>query len=296
MPVSMTFTTLKQDVRDYIERGYTQASDPTVYDYIPRAIGQAERRIAREIKVLGFQKVVVSSFQTGVSVYAKPDRWRETISINYGAGNGSVYTVAVTAGGSGYWNPPDVTFSGGGSGTGAAATAILLNGSVTQIAVTDGGSSYSPAPSVVLTGSPGTGATATASVRSGNNRRYFVLPRSYEYMRQFWPDDTLTAAPRFYTDYDYSHWLILPPPPANYPYQVLYWELPALLDDTNTTNWLTTYAPNLLLYASLLEMAPFLKEDTRVPLWQQMYDRHLLALSGEDMRQIADRTQMRFET
>lgn len=296
MPVSMTFTTLKEDIRDYIERGYTQATDPTVYDYIPKAIGQAERKIARELKVLGFQKAVVSTLVANQSVYAKPDRWRETISINYGSGIGSVYTVTVTAGGSGYWSPPDVTFSGGGSGTGAAATAILLNGSVTQIAVTDGGSSYSPAPSVVLTASNGTGAAATASVRSGNNRRNFLLPRSYEYMRQFWPDDTLTGAPRFYSDYDYNHWLFLPTPSTAWPYQVLYWELPALLDDTNTTNWLTTYAPNLLLYASLLEMAPFLKEDSRVPLWQQMYDRHLLALSGEDMRQIADRTQMRFET
>lgn len=296
MPVSMTFTTLQADVRDYIERGYTQASDPTVYDYIPKAIGQAERRIARELKVLGFQKAVVSTFQTSVSVYAKPDRWRETVSINYGSGNGSVYTIAVTAGGQNYQAPPTVTFSGGGSGTGAAATAILLNGSVTQIAVTAGGSSYSPAPSVVLTASNGSGAAATASVRSGNNRRNFLLPRPYEYMRQYWPDDTLTGAPRFYSDYDYNHWLILPTPDAAYPYQVLYWELPQLLDDTTTTNWLTTYAPNLLLYASLVEMAPFLKEDTRLQMWESMYQTHKAALTGEDLRQIADRTQMRFET
>lgn len=297
MPVMMTFTTLKVDIRNYIERGYTQASDPTVFDQIPTAIGLGERRIARELKVLGFQKAVVSTFQTSVSVYAKPDRWRETISINYGTGNQAVYAVAVTAGGSAYWNPPTVTFSGGGSGTGATAVALLLNGAVTQISVTSGGSSYSPAPSIVLSSTPGsgTGAAATASVRSGNNQRYFLLPRSYEYMRGYWPDDTLTGAPRFYSDYDYNHWLFLPTPPAAYPYQVLYWELPPLLDDTNTTNWLTTYAPNLLLYASLIEMAPFLKEDERLTMWQQMYDRALLALSGEDMRQIADRTQMRFE-
>lgn len=295
MPVMMTFTTLKQDIRDNIERGYTAASDPTVFDYIPKAIGLAERRIARELKVLGFQKVVVSAMQSGTNVYAKPDRWRETISINYGEGSGAVSAVTVGASGSGYLNPPTVTFSGGG-GTGATATALLLNGSVTQIAVTAGGSTYTSAPTVILTGSPGTGATATASVRATSNYRHFLLPRSYEYMRGYWPDDTQTGAPRYYTDYDYNHWLFLPTPGENYPYQVMYWQLPELLDDTTTTNWLTTYAPNLLLYGSLLEMAMFLKNTELMATYQQMYDRALLAMSGEDIRQIADRTQMRMET
>jgi len=35
---SMTYATLKQDVQRYIERGFTAASDPLVYDQIPRLI------------------------------------------------------------------------------------------------------------------------------------------------------------------------------------------------------------------------------------------------------------------
>ena len=58
MATAMTFTTLKQDVQRYLERGNTLASDPIVFEQIPRLINLAERRIARELKVEGFINVV----------------------------------------------------------------------------------------------------------------------------------------------------------------------------------------------------------------------------------------------
>ncbi len=58
-----------------------------------------------------------------------------------------------------------VGFSGGG-GTGAAATATLVNGIVTAIAVTAGGTGYGSAPTVTISGN-GSGATATATVSGG---------------------------------------------------------------------------------------------------------------------------------
>ena len=80
MPASMTFTSLQSDIRNYLERG--GATDPIVYEQIPRLITLAERRIARELKIQGFQTVVNTTLQSGVAVYPKPDRWRDTISIN----------------------------------------------------------------------------------------------------------------------------------------------------------------------------------------------------------------------
>jgi hypothetical protein len=44
-----------------------------------------------------------------------------------------------------------------------------------------------------------------------------------------------------------------------------------------------------LLYASLLEATPFLKNDERIQVWESFYNRALAALNGEDMRQIVDR-------
>jgi hypothetical protein len=216
MATTMTFTTLQQDVRRYLERGTTYASDPVVFEQIPRLINLAERRIARELKIEGFINVVSGTLQAGVAVYDKPDRWRDTVSINIGTG-------------------------------------------------------------------------------ANNNTRKVLFTRVYEYLLSYWPDRTATAQPLFYSDYDYSHWLIAPTPDAAYPFEVLYYELPPLLDEAVQTNWLTEYAPQLLLYAALLEATPFLKNDERIPVWQNMYDRAASMLNGEDLAKILDRSAVRKE-
>lgn len=214
MPASMTFTSLQSDIRNYLERG--GATDPIVYEQIPRLITLAERRIARELKIQGFQRVVNTTMQSGVAVYPKPDRWRDTISVNIGTG-------------------------------------------------------------------------------ANNNTHTPVFARSYEYIRQYWPNETQTDQPLFYADYNYNFWIFGPTPDADYPMEVLYYELPPLLDEVTQTNWLSEYAPNLLLYGSLVEATPFVKDDQRVQLWQSYYDRSLAALNGEDLQKIVDRSTNRRE-
>ena len=122
-----------------------------------------------------------------------------------------------------------------------------------------------------------------------------IFARSYEYCRNYWPDEAETAAPQFYADYDYQHWLITPTPDAADTWEILYYEQPALLGDDFQTNWLTEYAPDLLLYAALLEATPFLKKDERIQTWQAMYDRAAQAISGEDLKRILDRSANRSE-
>jgi hypothetical protein len=216
MATTMTFTTLQEDVRRYLERGNSYASDPVVYEQIPRLINLAERRIARELKIQGFINVVTGTLAVGQSVYPKPDRWRDTVSVNIGTG--------------------------------------------TQ-----------------------------------NNTRKVVFSRAYEYLLSYWPDRTATEEPIFYSDYDYNHWLIAPTPDAEYPFEILYYEIPPLLDDVVQTNWLSEYAPQLLLYGTLLEATPFLKNDERIPVWQSMYDRAAAMLNGEDLAKILDRSAVRKE-
>lgn len=216
MATTMTFQTLKEDVQRYLERGQSLAADPIVYEQIPRLINLAERRIARELKVQGFINVVTTSLAAGQSVYAKPDRWRDTISMNIGTG-------------------------------------------------------------------------------TGNKNRTTLFTRDYEYLRAYWPDESQTGQPIFYSDYNYDNWLLAPTPDVAYPIEILYYELPPLLDDTTQTNWLTEYAPQLLLYGTLLEATPFLKNDERIGTWQQYYDRSAAMLNGEDLAKILDRSAVRKE-
>ena len=78
----MTFSSLTTDIQNYLERG--TVNDPLVYQQIPEIINFAERRIATELKVIGFIVPATFTMQPGLAVYAKPDRWRQTVSMNVG--------------------------------------------------------------------------------------------------------------------------------------------------------------------------------------------------------------------
>jgi len=125
---------------------------------------------------------------------------------------------------------------------------------------------------------------------TNNNVRSPLFVRSYEYLRNYFPDDSVTGIPRFYAEYDPKHWIIAPTPSSAYPFEALYYELPRLLGADNQTNWLTDLAPQVLLYASLIECAMFLKSDGAKQQWQAEYDRALSAINNEEMKKILDRS------
>lgn len=139
---------------------------------------------------------------------------------------------------------------------------------------------------------------------SGTAVRSQMFPRSYEYLRAYWPDDTQTnttvygaaAPPKFYADYNYQNYIFAPTPDLAYPAEIVYYEEPPLLDNTTQTNFITQYLPNLLLYASLLECSPFLKKDERIPVWKDMYDRFAATYDKQSSNEILDRSSTRQET
>ena len=116
-----------------------------------------------------------------------------------------------------------------------------------------------------------------------------VLLRKYEYLREYWPDATQTDVPKFYCDYDYTHWLVAPTPASAYTFEVLYYERSQPLDSSNQTNWFTEYAPQALLYGSLLQAMPFLKNDERMVMWQAQYSQIMGILKTEDIARVGDR-------
>lgn len=209
-----TYTSLRQDVERYLERGNSAETDTVFYAQLPGLINLAERRCARELKVQGFIEVVSGAFVAGQAVYAKPDRWRDTVSINFGTG-------------------------------------------------------------------------------VGNNDRNPLFARAYEYINSAYPNRTEQGVPELYADYNLDNWIVAPTPASAYPFEVLFYAIPPYLSDANQNNYLTDFAPDLLLYATLLECAAFLKNDERIPIWQNMYDRAAGMLNGEDLQKILDRTAVR---
>lgn len=122
-----------------------------------------------------------------------------------------------------------------------------------------------------------------------NGVKYPILLRKYEYLREYWPESTDTGIPKYYADYDYTHWLVAPTPADDYEYEVLYYERLQPLDSTNQSNWLTQYAPQALLYGTLLQAMPFLKNDERIAMWQAQYTQIMNVLKTEDVSRVGDR-------
>ena len=79
---------------------------------------------------------------------------------------GSVGSIAVIAGGSGYTAIPTVTISAPNNANGvqALASATISGGAVTTINLSEAGTGYTVAPTVTLSGGGGTGANAVAGI------------------------------------------------------------------------------------------------------------------------------------
>jgi hypothetical protein len=134
--------------------------------------------------------------------------------------------------------------------------------------------------------------TESLSIDVGNSKKFLKL-RGLQYLQSYWPDTSLKDEPSLYSDYDYEHWLIAPTPDAGYSATVNYYERPQPLDASNQTNWTTQYAPQLLLYATLLEVQPFLKTSERLQEFQMMFDRAAAAVNKENVSNMTDKSSNR---
>jgi len=120
-------------------------------------------------------------------------------------------------------------------------------------------------------------------------RRQPVLLRTYEYLREYWPDPAQQDVPKFYADYDYTHWMIAPTPDSGYSFEILYYERIQPLDSSNQTNWFTIYAPQAMLYGSLAEASVFLKNFDKAKEYGSQFDFIMKTLTAENKLRLADR-------
>lgn len=121
------------------------------------------------------------------------------------------------------------------------------------------------------------------------NTQNQLLQRSYEHIVQYAPNPTQYAPPIYYADYGFDHIILAPTPDQGYPFRLAFLELPTPLSIQNQTNTLTNNAPDLLFYASLLEMIPFLRNFDVLPSWKEEYKDRLSSINDQDDRRFRDR-------
>ena len=83
-------------------------------------------------------------------------------------------------------------------------------------------------------------------------------------------DNDTAGTPMFYAHSE-SQFELYPTPDQATTAEILYYQKVPALSDSNTTNWLLSYAPDVYLYGSLIHSAPYLAEDARTAVFAQMY-------------------------
>ena len=96
-----------------------------------------------------------------------------------------------------------------------------------------------------------------------------------------------TGKPRAYTLIG-DELQLAPIPDSGYDLEMAFYEKFTPLGDgssgTVTSNWLTINSPDVLLYGSLMEAEPFIKNDERIPVWLQAYRDSIDKIQKADQR------------
>jgi len=92
-----------------------------------------------------------------------------------------------------------------------------------------------------------------------------------------------TGRPKFFTVVG-SALQHVPAPDASYTGELTYYAKIPALTDAATTNWLLAAAPDVYLYGTLLEAAPYLDDDARIQTWGSLLEQGLSNLEIESDR------------
>lgn len=115
-----------------------------------------------------------------------------------------------------------------------------------------------------------------------------IVLRSQDYVAMYLSESD-PAVPKYYADYDFSHWNFAPLPDQDYPIEIIYYAEVQPLDETNQQNLWTAVAPQAMLYGTLLQAQGYLKALDKLPVWKQYYTDALQALKKEDDSRRVDR-------
>jgi hypothetical protein len=113
------------------------------------------------------------------------------------------------------------------------------------------GNKFLAAPSDILT-------HRYLMITSGSDQ-VFLDFRDTSFMKEYWPNGASTGVPKYYSVWDQNTFYVAPTPNAAFVVEMGYIYRPAQLSSTNTTTWISTNAPEALLYACLIQAYSYTK-------------------------------------
>ena len=107
----------------------------------------------------------------------------------------------------------------------------------------------------------------------------YPLLKHVSFIRDYTPNASTTGETKYYALFDDNTFILAPTPASDYSFELHYKYRPASLTagaDSGTT-WLSTNAPDAMLYGTLVEAATFLKVPEEIGLYEQ---RFMMAISS----------------
>ena len=111
-----------------------------------------------------------------------------------------------------------------------------------------------------------------------------IIPLTFQTVSQFYRRNggsNVQGVPVNYTLVA-DNFVLAPQPTGATTVNMTYYKIPQPMSDTNPTNEYLDVCPDLVLYASLAESAPFLMDDPRLATWDGLYKTGLASITKSD--------------
>jgi|TARA_R110002167_G_scaffold211229_2_gene415697 hypothetical protein len=112
------------------------------------------------------------------------------------------------------------------------------------------------------------------AVVDGDGLYSYLLNKDVNFIRESFPDPTVTGQPGYYALFDSDTLILGPTPNSNYTVELHYYYYPESITTTASgTTWVGDNFSSVLLYGSILEAYTFMKgEPDMLGLYQKRYD------------------------
>jgi hypothetical protein len=118
--------------------------------------------------------------------------------------------------------------------------------------------------------------------------RTLVRKKTYSYVMDYWPVASSVGEPKYYADVDNTRFIVAPTPVSAFNFEVRYQGRPTPLTTSNQTNYFTDFCSDALYYATMVEMAKFMRNYKMLEVYQGQWENSRVTLVNEARRQRMD--------
>jgi hypothetical protein len=112
------------------------------------------------------------------------------------------------------------------------------------------------------------------------DQRLIEMITSADMQRKRYANADTSGSPRYFSVTG-GQLEVFPTPDSNYTGELYYYSTIDALSDSNTSNWVLQYYPDVYLYGALVHSAPYLVDDARTQTWAALFSAAVNAINSE---------------